>query len=559
MNKVSEMSGMTFRRYFLEGWRPYLWIAAVIAAVYAKSISFGYTFLDDNVLILKNYDFLKDMTNIVPAFFRKVFADSYLPYYRPLLTVSFILDAQIGGTSLVFYHITNIIFHTVASCLVLVFLTRFGYEKLPSFLLSMIFAVHPVLSQGVVWIPGRNDTIMAVFILASFISLIGMLRTERWAYYAGHLIFFLLAIFTKETALVLIPVSLAYLYLIANERILSRNAVVLAVGWMVCAFLWYSCRLVAVRGSMDITVVDVLTVLFAYLPAAIQFMGKIFFPVNLSVFPIMQDTTYLYGVVSVAAIFIALLFTKQKRYNYIVFGFAWAILFLLPSLMRANYRISADFIEHRVYVPMIGLFIVLLETDLLKNMKKPAMTAAATLAIVGCVILTFIHIDNFRDRFAFWTNAVRTSPHSPFAHMAMGNIEYDSGRIDEAEVEYKKALALDPLEMKSLFGLGKVYLKKGMFKEAEKAFRKTLAVYPFYDNAYMELGVLYYKQGKPDEAKQAWIKAITIEPNNAEANKCLAIFYKEQKDYAMAAYYARQLRRMGLEPPADFMKSIGVE
>ena len=89
-------------RSFLEGWRPYLWIAAVITVLYAKSTLFGYTFLDDNVLILKNYDFLKEMTNIIPAFFQKVFAKSYLPYYRPLLTVSFILDAQIGGTSLVF-------------------------------------------------------------------------------------------------------------------------------------------------------------------------------------------------------------------------------------------------------------------------------------------------------------------------------------------------------------------------------------------------------------------------------------------------------------------------
>ena len=549
----------TLERAFLESWRPYLWMAAVIAALYAKSLSFGYTFLDDNVLILKNYDFLKDMAHIVPAFVQKVFAKSYLPYYRPLLTVSFMLDAQIGGTSLVFYHMTNILFHIAASCLVFVFLMRLGYNRLPSFLLGMIFAVHPVLSQGVAWIPGRNDTIMAVFLLASFIALITMLRTGRVAYYIGHLAFFLLAIFTKETALVLIPVSLLYLYLVAKERIFSRNIIVLAAGWAAGLFLWYSLRQIAVRGSMDINIVDASAVLLTYLPAGIQFMGKIFFPVNLSVFPIMQDTTYLYGVIAIAVLFLAILFTKQKRYNYIVFGLSWAILFILPSLMRANYRISADFIEHRVYVPMIGLFIVLLETDLIRKMRRPVMIGAATFAIIACAFITFTHIDNFRDKFAFWSNAVATSPNSPFAHMAMGNIDYDSNRIEEAADEYRKALAIDPLEPGSLFGLGEVYLKKGMLKEAELEFRKTLAVYPFYDNAYLELGVLYYKQGKFSEAERAWIRAIQLDPDNVGANKFLAIFYKEQKDYAKAAYYTRQLQRMGVEPPADFVKSLGVE
>jgi cytochrome c-type biogenesis protein CcmH/NrfG len=50
-----------------------------------------------------------------------------------------------------------------------------------------------------------------------------------------------------------------------------------------------------------------------------------------------------------------------------------------------------------------------------------------------------------------------------------------------------------------------------------------------------------------------------IEPNNTGANKFLAIYYREQKDYEKAAYYARKLRRMGIEPPSDFMKSIGIK
>lgn len=547
----------TAERLFLEGRRPYLWIAAAAIILYAKSLSFGYTFLDDNILILRDYAFLKEIANIVPAFFRKVFYGSYLPYYRPLLTVSLMIDAQIGGVAPFMYHMTNIAAHAAASCLVFALLERLGYLRLPSFLFSAIFAVHPVLSQGVAWIPGRNDTIMAVFAIASFLSLVGLLRTGRRAYYAGHLTFLVLALFTKETALMLIPVSLVYLYAVARERLFSRRCVFLAAGWAAAVLLWYACRQAAVRGSMEFTVADAWPILLAYLPAAAQFTGKIFFPVNLSVFPTMEDTTYVWGSVSIALLLLALLFTKERRYGRIVFGLAWAVLFLLPSLVRANYRISADFIEHRVYVPMIGFFILLLETDLVKKARRPAMVAAGVAAIAGCAFITSVHIDNFRDRLAFWGDAVRTSPHSPFAHMAMGNIHYESGRLDEAAGEYRKALALDPLEPGSWFGLGEVYLKKGMLKEAEVAFRKTAAVYPFYDDAYLELGVVYYKQARRADAERSWLRALEINPGNAGANKFLAILYQEQGDRGKAAYHARRLRAMGVEPPADFMRSLG--
>jgi tetratricopeptide (TPR) repeat protein len=553
------MSADMPNRLFLEGWRPYAWIAGVIAILYSKSLFFGYTYLDDTALILVNHDFLSKAANIGQAFLQKVFADSYLPYYRPILTVSLILDAQIGGTSPFFYHATNILFHVAASCLVLLLLARLGYGRKRSFIFGMIFAVHPVLSQGVAWIPGRNDTIMAVFLLASFISLMEMLRTERVSYYAWHLALFLLAIFTKETALVLIPVSLVYLYLVAKEKLFSRNVMVLAAGWAVCICLWHSFRQVAVRDSMDITVIDAWTLLVAYLPAAIQFTGKIFFPFNLSVFPIIQDTTFLYGVAASAALFLAFLLTSDRRYNYIIFGLSWAILFMLPSLMRVNYKVSADFLEHRVYVPMIGFFILVLETDLVKKAKGAALIAAAGLIIFGFASIAFNHMDNFRGRLAFWSNAVMTSPHSTFARINMGHAYFEDGRLGAAEDEFRKCLAIDPLEPASLFNMGEIYLKKGLFQEAQAFFRKTLAVYPFYDNAYLELGALYYKQGKFEKAEWAWKRTIEMNPKNVAANKFLAIFYHERKDYDKARQHVKRLKAMGVTPPPGFMKSLGAE
>jgi Tfp pilus assembly protein PilF len=100
-------------------------------------------------------------------------------------------------------------------------------------------------------------------------------------------------------------------------------------------------------------------------------------------------------------------------------------------------------------------------------------------------------------------------------------------------------------------------MKKGMFREAEAQFKKTIAVFPFYDNAYLELGVAYYKQGKAREAERAWSRAIDINPKNVPAIKFMAIYYGEHKDFNRARQYVKLLQAMGVEPPDDFMKSIG--
>jgi tetratricopeptide (TPR) repeat protein len=542
-----------------EGRRPYLWIAASVFVLYFKSLWFGYTHLDDNILILGNERFLSSLSNVAEAFMQKVFAKSFLPYYRPVLMVSLILDTKIGSGAPLFYHLTNIALHAGASCLVAAFLLSLGYGRLESFLSGMIFAVHPALSQGVAWIPGRNDTLLAVSVLGAFIAFLRMMRDGRSWPYLAHVALFLAALFTKETALVVIPLGLIYMYLVAGEKLISRKSAALWIGWSVSVLVWHQFRSVAVQGTMPLSFYDMACLQVAYLPALIQFAGKIFFPFNLSVFPIIADTGYAFGAAAVTLLACAVIFTKKRRYRYIVFGAAWAVLFLLPSLIRANFRISADFLEHRVYVPVIGVFVVLLETDFVRKAPARSLAAGALIVIAVFASITFRHIDNFRDRSAFWLNAVRTSPHSSFAHLAMALSCHESGRLDEAAGEYRSCLAIDPSEPGAFYGLGKIYLAKGLEREAEAELRKTIAVYPYYANAHIELGALYHKEGRLAEAERCWVRAFGIEPKNPVTNKFLAIYYFEKGDLEKSRVHAKILEDMGLRPPEDFLKKLGAE
>ena len=162
----------------LSNWHPYLWIVLMIALVYFRTLSFGFTSLDDKELILDNYKFISNLANVPQAFMSRVFPKILAPYYRPLLIVSFMLDCRIGGTDLFTYHITNILIHTCVCCMLFRLLTRLGFNKLPSLFFSLCFAIHPALTQAVTWVPGRNDSLLALFALASFLAFLRYLDTR---------------------------------------------------------------------------------------------------------------------------------------------------------------------------------------------------------------------------------------------------------------------------------------------------------------------------------------------------------------------------------------------
>jgi tetratricopeptide (TPR) repeat protein len=244
--------------------------------------------------------------------------------------------------------------------------------------------------------------------------------------------------------------------------------------------------------------------LLGNLPAIIQYIGKIPLPFNLSVLPIIQDTTFVYGFIAITLLTIALFLSKNKCYNFIIFGSFWFILFLLPSFIQPNPAIVAYFIEHRIYLPIIGFIIILLETDMIKNLiakKNSSPILGAVIVLVLLTIITFNHSKNFKNRLNFWENAVKTSPHSSLAHRNLGTMYYLEEQPDKAESKYKKSLELNPQEPMVHNNLGLVYMKKNMFKKAEEEFRKELAINPSNNNVRFNLRLLYYKQNKLKDAQ----------------------------------------------------------
>ncbi|MFH1619486.1 MAG: tetratricopeptide repeat protein [bacterium] len=544
---------------FLTGYRPYAGLLLLAVIIYTHTLFFGFTYLDDNTLILDNFHFLGDMSNFFKAFQRDVFLNAASEaYYRPLMTVSLMVDARFGGTSPFFYHLTNILLHFASSCLIFVFLRRLGYEKFPVFLCSAFFAVHPALCQAVAWIPGRNDSLLAVFIVLSFIFFIDYIASRKQGHLAAHLLFFTLALFTKETAVALLILCPFYMLLIAPKRIFAAHNLTLFLGWAATVCVWFILRKMAFSHPIAYTPEYMLRSLVSNLPAVFLYIGKLLFPFNLSVLPILRNNTLIYGYAAVASVLILFCFSKNTSRSRVAFGMLWFLIFLLPGFIRPNPDLPADFIEHRMYVPALGLLIFLLETARIKDAvfgKNPTTFLAA--GILGLFsFLNISHSGNFKDSSAFWENAAAHSPQYPLARRNLGAMYYLKGETDKAEKEYLECVKLNPAEPMVHNNLGLIYMDSGRLAKAEAEFLSELRYNPNYDTAYYNLGLLYARQGKMQQAVGLWMKTLEINPHYFGAYNQLGIFFYNIKDFKKAAFYVSEAQKRNGQILPELLKAM---
>jgi len=258
------------RKYIL------LLLIGIPLIVYIKVATLGFTMLDDSIFIKENQAFNSDIHNVSVAFQRGVFSPENDFYYRPIFLVDFILESNVFGIGATGYHLTNLIFHLVCVLLLYLFFIKLKIPEPHALLLAMIFAVHPVLSQAVAWIPGRNDMLLMIFFVSGLILAIDYTQKPGWLLFSGQLVLFLLALFTKETAAMIPVVALPLLILVCNAK--SKTWLPLALSWGAGILFWVLIRSMAPLVKLNMTVWELLQNGIHRAPAALQYLGKVIFP-----------------------------------------------------------------------------------------------------------------------------------------------------------------------------------------------------------------------------------------------------------------------------------------
>ena len=392
---------------------------------------------------------------------------------------------------------------------------EYFFSQKTSFFLALIFLTHPVLTQAVAWIPGRNDSLLAIFILTSFYFFLNFLKTDRLTYLWWHLAFFVMALFVKENAVFLPLICVAYYYLFDDKFTTENkqsNFLIIFVTWFCSLTVWYLFRKVSLPNNTSLGSMALSG--WHNFSAVLVYFGKVIFPFNLGVYPVIKDLTYWYGFSAILFFSIVTYFTTKLNWRRLLFGGLWFIIFLLPSLLNSD-----PSLEHRLYLPIIGLLFCFAELYPLKNLKWQTRKCKimAVVIIIIFSVLTIFHSKSFSDRLSFWTQATKNSPSSAFSFNNLGAMNYLDGNFEEAKKDYLQALSLDSRQQLVHNNLGLIAMNQGRLSEAESEYKKELQINPYYDNTWANLGTLYLSLKRFSEAKQAFVEAYRINPNNLQA------------------------------------------
>lgn len=555
---------------------PYLLIVAAAFLIYWPVFSYRFVQFDEQTLILGNQTFLRQPASLLEAFKHDVNYPSGLSaFYRPILTLSLMADALRGGTDPAVYYQSNLFFHLLASLLVFTLLRRLNYQPKWALFLALIFSTHPLLSQAVGWVPGRNDSLLTIWVLISFFFFLNFCQNQGRKNLLAHGFFFALAIFTKETAIALPLVGLFYYWLAKKEESAGRSSgrasplaaplFFLIVAWTAILGFWFILRQAALpildEGSGEM----LLETFWRRWPAILVYLGKIVFPAKLAVLPTGEDSVWWPGAAVLLALVIFCLKAKSRSPR-IIWGGAWFLFFLLPALVSYERESRVIFLEHRLYLPLIGFLIVLAELPwkkLLLFLKPPLWARKMIVAFLFFIplalgVASYFHLRHFKDRLSFWRAAVAGSPHLARAHQGLGSALLAQDWEDaagQAEKEYQEALALNDQELMVHNNLGVLYVNQKKPEQAEVEFKKEMAVNPRYELAYYNLARLYARKKKFVEAEKLWLKAIELKPDYIAAHQDLAVYYFQAENYLQSLYHIEEIVKRGAPLHPELVKA----
>lgn len=534
----------------------YLIIIITGFVLYAHTLKFDYTNMDDKTLIADDKAFVSKLSNIPKAFKLDVFKEKEGTFYRPLFVTSLIIDGSIGNMSFTFYHYSNILFHLLSACLLFSLLLKLGLNRESSLLLTLFFTVHPALVQAVAWIPGRNDSLLAVFALLSFLMMMNYIKSKKIIHLVLHFIFFAMALFTKETAIVLPLLYLILLNYFGEGKLFSRQNSRYFIFWIFWVIILFFARNNAIQTSKGANPVAFLANIPNNLSAFFLYVGKIFLPFNLSVIPTIADSTILYGILTILIILGIFFLSKTKFSALAIFGGSWFILFIIPVLVVP--KESAFFYEQRLYLPLMGILILLGQIIINTSQIKLAryFSTSLILLIIIFVPINIMYSKNFSDKINFWNNAIETSPNSVFVNKIAASVFYIDKNIDKAETLYLKAQQLNPLEPSINNDLGIIYRDKQQWDKAIEFFKKETELSPDSDKANYNLAYAYYNIHKLDEAEKYFEQTIKINSEYTDAYQSLAMVNAELKNFERARYYTAEAQKRGVTVPPEFLKAI---
>lgn len=498
--------------------------------------------------------------------------------WHPLTWISHMFDVDLFGLDARGHHAVNAALHAVNVVLLLWLLVSLTGRIGPSFVVALLFAVHPVNVESVAWVSQRKTVLSTLFgILAiwSYAKYAKLNRDRRW--YAASLGWYLLSLMSKQM-LVTLPFALLLLdyWPLERRELAPDNGQPLT--WRELARGWWRLFPEKVPYLLMAVAVSVITLIVQdeamrsvdsypvgyrlgnVSIAYVRYLISLVWPARLAVFyPLFLFDITLPKVAASLALLLAIsvgmtYFGLRRR--YLLVGWFWYLGTMIPvvGLVHVGLQSMAD---RYAYLTFWGLFIILAwgASDLLAWLgpSKGARTAIAVGTVLlgaGLMYRCYRQAEHWQSTITLFEDAAANTRFNWQAQVLLVDEYINRG-------DYRRALEYCEAAEPWTKGMGDVMANHGLAlialgsrDEGLKKLEQAAAADPEESSIRVNLGVFYLQDDRMEDAIAQF----------AQADKHLN--WQDDAEIRLALYtnWASALRRVGrhAESRERYRQALGV-
>jgi protein O-mannosyl-transferase len=485
-------------------------LSIIILVAFSKSLRSDFVYDSTGEIVL--WDYLHNPGNILtPLTFRLMTMD-VLDFNRPVAVASLMYDSMVWGKAPGGYHLTNILLHAANACLAFLLIRHVLLQLRPgrnptwrnaiAFLATLVFAVHPLVTEAVCEPSNRKDLLAALFGLGAILLAArhrpGIGKGDALRLFLVPLLC-LLAIGSKEVGVAFPAVLCLYWFLFRRSEpgrfwagtILGSTAV--AVIFLVARFSLEHRPSEIFLSPPEYPDGSLASALLVQPRILALYLINVVWPTNLCADYTGNSIRFLPLALSLALLAILLVpfgwwAMKDRR---VQFGGGLVIFGLLPVCnLVPIYHPAAD---RYLYLPLIGVAMLLaLAADrpwLAAHSSRRMTTVFAFLVIIALLIpFTLQREKIWSNEVILWQDTLKRNPQSYSARVNLPEVLYLAGRLQEAR------------------------------EESERTLQTPYAAVPW---VWVDYAVELHRLGDQAGAQRAARRAIELKPDVTDANKMI--------------------------------------
>ena len=519
----------------------YITVFAFYPAIMADFIN-----LDDFVMVTEN----PDVTSLSLSNIKHIFSSFQYKLYHPIVTLSYAIEYYFYKFDPSFYHIDNILLHILNTLILFFIVKKISKSFFVSYVVAILFAIHPIHVEAVAWISARKDTLYSFFFLLSILFYIKTYDNKRnKIFYVLSIVFFILSCLSKAMAITLpFIIILIDFY---NDKLKLIN-VKKYIPFLIISAFFIFLAVFAHYSPEEKNITTMFSRYVNFLDAHLNYLFyiyKFFIPLNLScLYPHFYDHNYItpnfvFSFVSLFYLLIFVVVLSLKTNKKVFFGFFFFLIALLPAsgLMPTGVAPVAD---RYVYIPYIGLFFIVAEFlyYIYEKNKILKYIVFCLLIFIGTTLFLLTYKTNllWANNEKLMTQAIEYAPETAdHAYLLRGSIYKNKNLLDEAEQDLTKSFSINKRNAYTAFHLG--HLKQIQDKKEDSKYYYSLIPESNvnYIGVINNLAIMYDNEQQTD-------KAIKLMEDVCSTKKfiipdyfydTLAIFYLNKKDFVTANKY----------------------